>query len=125
MFSRVPCKSRLIKTFQTKSNQVRLFKTFHPSWQRFETALRGLAADYPDVITGIDGWRHMTTLCFADIGKAKAVVEALGRRGLDISAQTYKAECPPVALMKLPLVADQRVIDFVVASMREVMKGIQ
>lgn len=93
--------------------------------QRFETALRGLAADYPGVITGIDGWRHMATLCFADIGKAKAVVEALGRRGLDISAQTYKAECPPVALMKLPLVADQRVIDFVVASMREVMKGIQ
>jgi hypothetical protein len=33
--------------------------------QRFETALRALAADFPDVITAVDGWRHMTTLRFA------------------------------------------------------------
>jgi acetylornithine/succinyldiaminopimelate/putrescine aminotransferase len=92
---------------------------------RFEASLRALATEYPGIITGVDGWRHMTTLCFADIGKAKSVVESLGLRGLDISVQTYKAECPPVALMKLPLIADQRVIDFVVSSMREVMKGVQ
>jgi len=91
---------------------------------RFEAGLRALAAEYPGIITGVDGWRHMTTLCFADINKAKSVVEALGRRGLDISAQTYKAECPPVALMKLPLIADLAVVDFVVGSMREVLKGI-
>ena len=92
---------------------------------RFEAGLRTLAAEYPTVLTGVDGWRHMTTLCFSDIGKAKSVVEVLGQRGLDISAQTYKAECPPVALMKLPLIADQVVVDFVVESIRDVLKGIQ
>ena len=91
---------------------------------RFEAGLRALAAEYPAIITGVDGWRHMTTLCFADIEKAKSVVAALGRCGLDISAQTYKAECPPVALMKLPLIADQKVVDFVVELMRNVLKGI-
>ncbi len=89
---------------------------------RFEAGLRALAAEHPAVLTGVDGWRHMSTLCFAEIAKAKSVVEALGRRGLDISAQTYKAECPPVALMKLPLVADRAVVDFVVESMREVLE---
>jgi len=89
---------------------------------RFEAGLRALAAEHPAVLTGVDGWRHMTTLCFADIDKAKAVVEALGQRGLDISAQTYKAKCPPVALLKLPLVADRAVVDFVIESMRDVLK---
>jgi acetylornithine/succinyldiaminopimelate/putrescine aminotransferase len=91
----------------------------------FESRLRELAAGFPRAIAGVDGWRHMTTLCFADLEKAKAFVAALSRRGLDISAQTYKAECPPAVLTKLPLIADRNVIDFVAASMREVLKGMR
>jgi len=87
--------------------------------QRFETALRALAADFPDVITAVDGWRHMTTLRFADLNRATAFTRALNARGLDISAQTYKADCPPVVLTKLPLTADAAMIDFVVHAMRE------
>jgi len=87
--------------------------------QRFETALRAVAADFPDVITAVDGWRHMTTLRFADLNRATAFTRALNARGLDISAQTYKADCPPVVLTKLPLTADAAMIDFVVHAMRE------
>lgn len=87
--------------------------------QRFETALRALAADFPDVITAVDGWRHMTTLRFAELNRATAFTRALNARGLDISAQTYKADCPPVVLTKLPLTADAAMIDFVVHAMRE------
>jgi acetylornithine/succinyldiaminopimelate/putrescine aminotransferase len=91
---------------------------------RFEDSLRALAAEFPLALSGVDGWRHMTTLCFRELAKADAFAKALNRRGLDISAQTYKADCPPVVLMKVPLIADQAVLDFVVASLRDVLKGL-
>lgn len=90
----------------------------------FEARLRELAAAYPHIITAVDGWRHMTTLGFADVDQAKAFVGTLNRRGLDISVQTYKAETPPVALPKLPLIADRAVIDHVVTLMQDALKEL-
>jgi len=90
----------------------------------FERSLRALAAEFPEVIVAVDGWRHMSTLCFGDLARAKAFTKELNRRGLDSSAQTYKADCPPVVLVKLPLIADRAVMDFMVGTMREVLKGL-
>ena len=92
---------------------------------RFEDSLRSLAVEFPQALSGVDGWRHMSTLCFRDLAKAEAFAKELNRRGLDISTQTYKADCPPVVLMKVPLIADQAVLDFVAGTMRDVLKGIQ
>ena len=75
---------------------------------RYHERLRALADAHPDVLSGVDGWNHMTTLCFRDLDAAKRFVAALNRRGLDISAQTYKADCPPVVLAKLPVIATRR-----------------
>jgi hypothetical protein len=66
----------------------------------------------------------MTTICFFDIGMANFFAGELNRCGFDISAQTYKADCPPVVLTKLPLIADRTVIDFVVSAMREVLRKL-
>ena len=90
----------------------------------FERSLRALAAEFPEVIVAVDGWRHMSTLCFGDLTRAKAFTKELNRRGLDSSAQTYKADCPPVVLVKLPLIADRAVMDFMAGTMREVLKGL-
>ncbi|OPZ24990.1 MAG: Acetylornithine/acetyl-lysine aminotransferase [Lentisphaerae bacterium ADurb.BinA184] len=87
----------------------------------YETRVRELAGKYPGLVRGVDGWRHMTALRFAGLEPARAFVAALNRRGLDISAQTYKADCPPVVLTKLPLTADRAVIAFVVDAMREAL----
>ena len=90
----------------------------------FEGRVREIAAEFPRFISGVDGWRHMTTLRFADLKTANAFAAELNRRGMDISAQTYKADCPPVVLMKLPLIADRAVVDFVAESMRLVLRGL-
>jgi acetylornithine/succinyldiaminopimelate/putrescine aminotransferase len=84
----------------------------------FERRLRDLAAQHPRAITGVDGWRHMSTLRFASLERARAFAGALTRRGLDVSAQTYKADCPPIVLAKLPLIADRAAIDFVADAMQ-------
>jgi acetylornithine/succinyldiaminopimelate/putrescine aminotransferase len=91
--------------------------------QLFEARLRALAADFTGVISGVDGWRHMSTLVFAEVDQAKAFARALGRRGLDVSVHSYKTDTPPVALLKLPLIADKAVIDYVVNAMRDVLNG--
>ncbi len=90
----------------------------------FEGRLGELAAEFPSMITGVDGWRHMTTLCFQGLEQANAFVKEVSQRGLDISAQTYKADCPPVVLTKIPLIADRPVIDFIVGTMRSVLKSL-
>ena len=90
----------------------------------FESRLRSLAAAHPRVITTLDGWRHMTTLCFAELSGAQRFVKGLTQRGLDVSAQTYKKDCPPVVLFKLPLTADRAMIDFVVGLAGDLLKGM-
>jgi len=91
----------------------------------YENSIRSLAAEFPQSVKGVDGWRHMTSICFAGLTQAKAFVGELNRRGLDISAQTYKADCPPAVLTKLPLTADKALMDFVVGAMREVLNSLQ
>jgi acetylornithine/succinyldiaminopimelate/putrescine aminotransferase len=90
----------------------------------FEKRVREFAAAYPEAIAAVDGWQHMTTIQFSDLEKAKNFVTEIIDRGMDISAQTYKEDCPPVVLTKLPLIADRTVIDFVVDQMTEVMSAL-
>lgn len=90
----------------------------------FEAQVKALAGEFPRTVAGVDGWGHMTTLRFVALDRAQAFVADLNRRGLDISAQTYKADCPPVVLTKLPLIADRALIDFVVAAMRQALVAI-
>ena len=80
-----------------------------------------MAAEFPDIIVGVDGWSHMTALRFEDLARAKSFTASLNQRGLDISAQTYKPDCPPVVLTKLPLIADRALIDFVIDAMRNTL----
>jgi len=51
-------------------------------------------------------------------------VSEISGRGMDISAQTYKADCPPVVLTKIPLIADRAMIDFFMDQMNEVMTAL-
>ena len=76
--------------------------------------LREVAARHGDVVTAVEGYRHMSTLFIKDLASAKAIAAKLVAAGLDISAQTYKAECPPALLTKLPLTAGKAGLDCVV-----------
>lgn len=90
----------------------------------YEARLRELAAGYPQHITGIEGRRHLSTLVFNNLTSAKQFVAQLTAQGLDINMQTYKTDCPPVVLTKLPLIAGPEVVAFVVERMREALAGL-
>jgi acetylornithine/succinyldiaminopimelate/putrescine aminotransferase len=91
----------------------------------YEQALRDLAGDYPDVIEKTEGAGHMTTLFFRSAETAVSFASGLNRKGIDISVKTYKADCPPSALTKIPLIASYKMVDFIAGAMREVLGKVK
>ena len=91
---------------------------------RYRSGLEHLAKTHSDRIERIEGRRHLASLFFDSLETTRAFVDALTARGLDISVQTYKADCPPSALTKLPLTASVKMIDFVLAAMDAALEGI-
>lgn len=83
-----------------------------------------LVADYPALLERVEGEAHMTTLFFRTPEQTVAFATTLTREHcIDISAQTYKANCPPAALTKLPLITTRKTVDYVIARMREALSA--
>jgi 4-aminobutyrate aminotransferase-like enzyme len=87
--------------------------------------LQSLARRHPALIMRIEGYRHLSAVFFHDTPKAIEFARLLNRRGIDISAQTYKADCPPAALTKIPLVSSYAMVDFLIRSMDEVLQELE
>lgn len=83
--------------------------------EHFEERVRDLARRHSGIVSSVEGKRHMLGIGFADLDTAKALVGALNAAGLDISVQTYKSDCPPTALLKLPLIMGTKAVDMVVS----------
>jgi len=88
----------------------------------YEARVRDLADHFPKVVVGVVGCRHLTCLRFNDSSIATGFAQSLQERGLDMSAQTYKADCPPSILTKLPLIAGYEVVDFILDRMKEALR---
>ena len=68
----------------------------------------------------------MTALCFDNVEDAVAFCTAMNQdRCVDISAQTYKPNCPPVALAKLPLILTEPMTDRLLAMMDEELTALE
>jgi acetylornithine/succinyldiaminopimelate/putrescine aminotransferase len=91
----------------------------------YHDRLRALASNHRAIVDGIDGWSHMSALRFKGLDAAQAFVRNLRAGGLDVSAQTYKADCPPVVLTKLPLIADRCIIDAVLDRMENALSALE
>jgi acetylornithine/succinyldiaminopimelate/putrescine aminotransferase len=83
----------------------------------YAEGLAALARRYPAHVESIQGHRHLSTIFFHEAGTAVRFCRELVAQGVDISAQTYKADCPPAALTKLPLIASQTAVDWLLARM--------
>jgi 4-aminobutyrate aminotransferase-like enzyme len=91
----------------------------------YEGRMRELAGHFPGLVTGVDGCRQMTCLRLVDTETATGFARRLVERGLDISAQTYKPDCPPSVLTKLPLIAGYEVVDFVLDRMSGALRDME
>jgi len=79
--------------------------------------VRALKDKYSDIIRDIEGLELLSAIVFHDIDETSVFVKKLSAYGFDVSAQLYKAFCPPAALLKLPLIASKALIDSLVGKM--------
>ncbi len=94
--------------------------------RRYHEKAAQMAARHPSVCTGVEGDAHMTALCFDNVEDAVAFCTAMNQeRCVDISAQTYKPNCPPVALAKLPLILTEPMTDRLLAMMEEELTALE
>lgn len=84
--------------------------------------LQKLAGRWTGTIERIEGCRHLAGICFKELAPAQAFARRLNEAGVDISVQSYKADCPPVALTKLPLIAGYDVVDWLIARFESALK---
>ena len=90
----------------------------------YEERLGGLVDDFGEMLGAVEGLRHLAGLHFHELDPAREFVRRLVAAGLDISVQSYKSNCPPAALTKLPLIAGFEVVEAVIDRMREALEGM-
>ncbi len=90
----------------------------------YEQEIGKLQKKYPDKISMIEGKAHLSTIFFHSPESCTKFVNFLLERCIDISAQTYKAQCPPAALTKIPLVSSFKMVDFLIGKFEEALKSI-
>jgi acetylornithine/succinyldiaminopimelate/putrescine aminotransferase len=91
----------------------------------YEQAMRALAGRYPDLVGTIEGRHFLLTIGFRNVALAVDFCKIMVSWGFDISAQTYKPNCPPVAITKLPITADEVYIDYLVKRMEDALNELK
>jgi len=92
--------------------------------ETYEHELQSLARRYPTIVDRIEGRRHLAAIFFHSVDTTVRFTKALSAAGIDISAHTYKAECPPAALTKIPLISTPRMVEFLIRKMDDTLRGL-
>jgi acetylornithine/succinyldiaminopimelate/putrescine aminotransferase len=88
---------------------------------RYEAAMQALAGEFPSVLRDARGRRHMMGLKFHRVEDALDFHRRAVAAGLWLRVHAYH-EGHSTVLTKLPLVADEQIVDFVVAKLRQLLK---
>jgi len=91
----------------------------------YEGRIRELAQVYSHLIIKVEGDRHMTTMFFESVEKTVEFASFLNNRCIDISAHTYKPNCPPSALTKIPLISTYKMVDYILSNMEEALQSLK
>lgn len=85
----------------------------------FQQRLGELASSHPGLISRVEGYGHLSAIHFHSLEAATGFASALNAGCIDVSAQTYKANCPPAVLLKLPWITTEPVMDYLFDKMRD------
>ncbi len=90
----------------------------------YESKIRDFQNNFKTIIDNVEGSRHMTTIIFKDAEEAIVFAKELSSQSIDVSVQTYKANCAPAALTKIPLISSRKMVDFMIEKMRKALEKI-
>ncbi len=92
---------------------------------QFETELRLIGEQFPNMIDKVEGQGHLCAVHFKDIDTAAEFVKLLGSKCIDASVQIYKKNCPPAVLLKPPVIASPTVLHYIADNIAASLKEIK
>lgn len=92
---------------------------------KVENELKKVSAEYPELLDMPEGQGHLSAIHFKDIETAAAFTKIMNNMCIDISAQLYKADCPPAVLLKLPLITTDTVLSLFLSKLREGLNSLK
>ena len=107
-------------TFE-EANQERL----HKLGEQFEHALQQIADDYSATVCRAEGLGLLGALHFHDVATAARFASLVNEECIDTSAQLYKANCPPAVLLKPPVIASEKMLDFLAGRLRAALDHLE
>ena len=79
--------------------------------ERFYSELERLASEFSEKVVKVEGLGLLAAIHFHTVDSAVRFAHIMNDRCFDVSAQTYKASCPPAALMKPPIITTEKCLD--------------
>ena len=93
--------------------------------QLWRSALTESVEQFPQAISAVEGHGLLSSLVFQETDKAVAFSKIMSQKFcIDVSVQTYKANCPPAVLMKPPLITSQKAIDLIKRAIGQTLKEL-
>ena len=88
----------------------------------FFEKLSALSEKYSTKVKSAEGDSYLAALVFDSLEKAKEFAVSANSKCIDVSAQTYKKNCPAAVLLKLPVIITKEEIDIILGKFEEILK---
>ena len=89
--------------------------------ERINGMLAELKGKYP-CVEKIEGLGHLAAIHFASVEDAGRFAKLVNGKCIDVSAQLYKANCPPAVLLKLPLITGEAILSLLQKTFRQALE---
>ena len=89
-----------------------------------EKGIEDLAEKFPTLVDKAEGLGHLAAIHFGTVENAARFTKFINEKCVDISAQLYKADCPPGALIKPPLIADEVIVEVMLEKIKECLSEL-
>ena len=88
--------------------------------------LLNVTASFTGIVDKVEGDELLTSIIFFDRDKANTFSHILSDEYcIDVSVQTYKPNCPKAALLKLPLIITEKMMDHIISKIREGLEKVK
>ena len=88
--------------------------------------LLNVTASFGGIVDKVEGDELLTSIIFFDRDKANTFSHILSDEYcIDVSVQTYKPNCPKAALLKLPLITTEKMMDHIISKIREGLEKVK
>ncbi len=93
--------------------------------KEFFNRLTAVAQKYTTIVKCAEGLGYLAALVFYDLDTAKVFAKKINEKYIDVSAQTYKVNCPAAVLIKPPMITTKAGIDFMIRTFEEILETMQ